>query len=91
MAGAMNRVCVSGLNRAARRAGERLGVGISPTEVEGFRAWIPGRIERTEAIYLEHETSPEDRRSLPTEPTDPSKSWTLMTSGSTKASFPRAP
>mgnify|MGYP006987901207 CR=1 FL=1 len=91
MAGAMNRVCVSGLNRAARRARERLGVGISPAEVEGFRAWIPGRIERTEAIYQERSMSPEDHRSLPEEPTDPSKRWTLITSGSAKASFPRAP
>ena len=64
MAGAMNRVCVSGLNRAARRVGERLGVGISPAEVEGFRAWIPGRIERTEASYQEHEMSPEKCRAF---------------------------
>jgi len=53
-------VRISGLVSIARQSRERLAVGISPAEVERFRAWIRGSVEQTEAICKKHKIRPKD-------------------------------
>jgi hypothetical protein len=57
------RVRISGLVKTARRAREKLAVGLPPDQVEPFREWIRRSVEQTEAICRKHRIRPQD---LPT-------------------------
>ena len=51
---------ISGLVKTARQTRQKLAVGIPTAEVERFRSWIRGSVERTEAICQEHQMRPQD-------------------------------
>jgi len=54
------KVRISGLVKTARRAREKLAVGLPPDQVETFRDWIRQSVERTEALCRKHRMKPQD-------------------------------